>query len=81
MAYNKATDSGMPGRCWCRCDDCGERFMLPRHAFSNRTRPRCPACGSTWIEPSARAKGDMVDAEDCFGDDQRKLARPTDAHD
>ena len=37
------------------CGDCGKRTLLPLRAFDRRTRPRCSACGSLWLDPCESA--------------------------
>ena len=34
------------------CDECGAENWFPRIAFARHTRPRCSACGSSWLTPS-----------------------------
>ena len=59
-----------------RCDDCGEEQMRAKLEFSRRTRPRCTACGSTWLEPvTSEAANRIVDGADAYRGDKVKTKR------
>ena len=50
-----------------KCDECGEFTYLTAIDRSRASIPRCPSCGSTWLDPVVEdSKNRLQDAQDLF---------------
>lgn len=47
-------------RKYFRCDECGHKQLTHMRELSRRSRLRCAACGSQWMDPVAEETSEMM---------------------